>query len=945
MKAPDTTSRCPSRTEAAASPVPSRQFPHNFVKVHEGADVENKKPYLGRVLDGPPVLSPEKFYQGVMPTSLLQNHSVVPAPTPTLDTKPPSPMPKPKYSKRNSFINRLARESSPTESHEFVQNEVPQQSEQQQKLSNVALGEERNQLAEVGEASKNAQPSLPTQELPTTNPPRSALFTEKSFDTVFQTGAASVDNDRQVTGALKSSTSMKDDRQNGLPENRMPDLLKSRSPAPFSYSVSPNAEIFSPATVQDLTNSLNEALANLAKTPPASNVTSDSGYDGDGTLQQTPQDHTPRAEQSFSDRKFDNVPESAGNWSRSVHEQASSVTQTSSEGGRLASQESQQKGSELPASSVAIAASAEPTMYDKFLAGPSSHTPEMSLWYRNMFKKMHKIESPSESSILRHRFREESPAPTISRPLTPLTFTARSPSRHECEVTPRRAKSVGRIIEPEMLANSRRNSANLFALEKSRTTHFHLPSYKFAHEDSRPIVSDCRPGLQGTSRCGVRCLRCGLRRKDPSWTEIEAIVNSLAPSHDRSFNNQRHIQSKIALRCITENLDDTAQELSQFIQRLEQFWNRSSSTPQLSVCGEGGSTSTTAEDIAELKRISKEELLYRQKAERLAEELQEQRNRRHGYIPTASPSLVGNKDRFGGLLEEYSRRTSPSPMHPMAVRTATVLFKFDAKSPKELSLNRGDVVRIRRDVDANWLEGERNGQSGLFPRSYVQLDDEFDRSRCKAKAIYPFTARRATELSLKMGELVTLRREIDENWLEGTNHLGEIGIFPRTYIRFLEDIQDDVNESVQNDPLAYSPDRPKTPKIYDRNAYRDPFDMSSVVHNLEPSSSSRDSGFIENRLSQTSSTARQTASEESSNNRTSGNVRSEGYLCTADKIPRGSQTYRALYPYTPMKDDEVALEVNDIIFVVEKCDDGWYIGTVLRTGQFGTFPGNYVERH
>uniref|UniRef100_A0A7I4YKU5 Proteophosphoglycan ppg4 n=1 Tax=Haemonchus contortus TaxID=6289 RepID=A0A7I4YKU5_HAECO len=812
MKAPDTTSRCPSRTEAAASPVPSRQFPHNFVKVHEGADVENKKPYLGRVLDGPPVLSPEKFYQGVMPTSLLQNHSVVPAPTPTLDTKPPSPMPKPKYSKRNSFINRLARESSPTESHEFVQNEVPQQSEQQQKLSNVALGEERNQLAEVGEASKNAQPSLPTQELPTTNPPRSALFTEKSFDTVFQTGAASVDNDRQVTGALKSSTSMKDDRQNGLPENRMPDLLKSRSPAPFSYSVSPNAEIFSPATVQDLTNSLNEALANLAKTPPASNVTSDSGYDGDGTLQQTPQDHTPRAEQSFSDRKFDNVPESAGNWSRSVHEQASSVTQTSSEGGRLASQESQQKGSELPASSVAIAASAEPTMYDKFLAGPSSHTPEMSLWYRNMFKKMHKIESPSESSILRHRFREESPAPTISRPLTPLTFTARSPSRHECEVTPRRAKSVGRIIEPEML-------------------------------------------------------------------------------------------------------------------------------------GEGGSTSTTAEDIAELKRISKEELLYRQKAERLAEELQEQRNRRHGYIPTASPSLVGNKDRFGGLLEEYSRRTSPSPMHPMAVRTATVLFKFDAKSPKELSLNRGDVVRIRRDVDANWLEGERNGQSGLFPRSYVQLDDEFDRSRCKAKAIYPFTARRATELSLKMGELVTLRREIDENWLEGTNHLGEIGIFPRTYIRFLEDIQDDVNESVQNDPLAYSPDRPKTPKIYDRNAYRDPFDMSSVVHNLEPSSSSRDSGFIENRLSQTSSTARQTASEESSNNRTSGNVRSEGYLCTADKIPRGSQTYRALYPYTPMKDDEVALEVNDIIFVVEKCDDGWYIGTVLRTGQFGTFPGNYVERH
>lgn len=66
-----------------------------------------------------------------------------------------------------------------------------------------------------------------------------------------------------------------------------------------------------------------------------------------------------------------------------------------------------------------------------------------------------------------------------------------------------------------------------------------------------------------------------------------------------------------------------------------------------------------------------------------------------------------------------------------------------------------------------------------------------------------------------------------------------------------------------------------------------------------------------------------------------------------------------------MKEDEVSLQVDDIIFVVEKCEDGWFIGqlpaknflpyipsrseddlgTVLRTGQFGTFPGNYVERH
>jgi len=33
----------------------------------------------------------------------------------------------------------------------------------------------------------------------------------------------------------------------------------------------------------------------------------------------------------------------------------------------------------------------------------------------------------------------------------------------------------------------------------------------------------------------------------------------------------------------------------------------------------------------------------------------------------------------------------------------------------------------------------------------------------------------------------------------------------------------------------------------------------------------------------------------------------------------------------------------DVLHVMEMCDDGWYVGTSGRTGEFGTFPGNYVE--
>ncbi|XP_051784384.1 sorbin and SH3 domain-containing protein 2-like isoform X16 [Erpetoichthys calabaricus] len=54
--------------------------------------------------------------------------------------------------------------------------------------------------------------------------------------------------------------------------------------------------------------------------------------------------------------------------------------------------------------------------------------------------------------------------------------------------------------------------------------------------------------------------------------------------------------------------------------------------------------------------------------------------------------------------------------------------------------------------------------------------------------------------------------------------------------------------------------------------------------------------------------------------------------------------YQALYNYTPRNEDELELKEGDIVEVMEKCDDGWFVGTSRRSKFFGTFPGNYVKR-
>ncbi|XP_041117203.1 sorbin and SH3 domain-containing protein 1-like isoform X33 [Polyodon spathula] len=57
-----------------------------------------------------------------------------------------------------------------------------------------------------------------------------------------------------------------------------------------------------------------------------------------------------------------------------------------------------------------------------------------------------------------------------------------------------------------------------------------------------------------------------------------------------------------------------------------------------------------------------------------------------------------------------------------------------------------------------------------------------------------------------------------------------------------------------------------------------------------------------------------------------------------------SDVFQALYSYVPQNEDELELREGDVVNVMEKCDDGWFVGTSRRTKQFGTFPGNYVKR-
>ncbi|XP_069719739.1 sorbin and SH3 domain-containing protein 1 isoform X45 [Phaenicophaeus curvirostris] len=306
----------------------------------------------------------------------------------------------------------------------------------------------------------------------------------------------------------------------------------------------------------------------------------------------------------------------------------------------------------------------------------------------------------------------------------------------------------------------------------------------------------------------------------------------------------------------------------------------------------------TPEEFIRRRHDDKEKLLEDQRRLKREQEEADIAARRHtGVIPTHHQFITN--ERFGDLLniDDTAKRKSGSEMRP-----ARAKFDFKAQTLKELPLQKGDIVYIYKQIDQNWYEGEHHGRVGIFPQSYIELLTPAEKPQPKkplplqvleygdAIAKFNFNGDTQVEMSFRKGERIVLIRRVDENWYEGKiSGTNRQGIFPVTYVEVLK--QPVVKNAVDypDPPVSLSPNRSMTASPQQPQAQQ------------------------------------------------------QGASPDRSQTPRDIVSYQALYSYTPQNDDELELRDGDIVDVMEKCDDGWFVGTSRRTRQFGTFPGNYVK--
>uniref|UniRef100_A0AAY3ZWN2 Osteoclast-stimulating factor 1 n=1 Tax=Denticeps clupeoides TaxID=299321 RepID=A0AAY3ZWN2_9TELE len=252
--------------------------------------------------------------------------------------------------------------------------------------------------------------------------------------------------------------------------------------------------------------------------------------------------------------------------------------------------------------------------------------------------------------------------------------------------------------------------------------------------------------------------------------------------------------------------------------------------------------------------------------------------------------------------------------------------------------------------------GEAEAHSSLLPHSQSWLKSSMTylilssllHQKQPARAIYDFKAQTAKELSFKKGDAVNIIRQIDSNWYEG-EHRGRVGIFPISYVEKMPAVEK--QQPARPPPPAQVREVGEAVARYNFNADTN-VELSLRKGDRVVLLRQVDQNWYEGKIPGTNRQGIFPVSYvdfvKRSPSRSPGHY-TENQSYRTQKVSMNfpdtlaTCRFRALYNYMPRNEDELELKEGDVVDVMEKCDDGWFVGTSRRSKLFGTFPGNYVK--
>ena len=96
----------------------------------------------------------------------------------------------------------------------------------------------------------------------------------------------------------------------------------------------------------------------------------------------------------------------------------------------------------------------------------------------------------------------------------------------------------------------------------------------------------------------------------------------------------------------------------------------------------------------------------------------------HGSPLTKHASKIAPQNK---QLQQHHQQQQPvnnqtkSPLGISNTRLGRVKYNFESQTEIELNLRAGEIVNIRKQVDDNWFDGYIGNRRGIFPIDYVEI--------------------------------------------------------------------------------------------------------------------------------------------------------------------------------------------------------------------------------
>uniref|UniRef100_A0A672GKP9 Intersectin 2b n=1 Tax=Salarias fasciatus TaxID=181472 RepID=A0A672GKP9_SALFA len=301
--------------------------------------------------------------------------------------------------------------------------------------------------------------------------------------------------------------------------------------------------------------------------------------------------------------------------------------------------------------------------------------------------------------------------------------------------------------------------------------------------------------------------------------------------------------------------------------------------------------------------------------------------------------VAGAKSAF---TPTHSPNPAPSDTQGQVVGNvlAQALCSWTAKTDNHLNFNKDDVIQVLEQQE-NWWLGELNGEQGWFPKTYVTLLGEEEKTEPEGEdsdlpvdryvALYTYESPEVGDLTFTEGDVILVSKR-DGEWWNGS--IGDrTGVFPSNYVKPKE--ADVRTQSTCARSRTSAKKKPEIGQVIKAHSSSGPEQLNLENGQLVLILGKNASGWWLGEL------------------QARGKKRQKGWFPSSNIKLLGSNSGKstpahqpvcqviAIYDYKAANDDEMSFSKGQLINVLDKTNPDWWKGEL--SGTTGLFPTNYVK--